>query len=116
MMIDRWLADELLWMPHDCWFQLCFFVLYPGEWKDNKAEGKGKYIYVNGNRYEGKATAGQPKWMTTVARQAVHSCHDGIYRIAFHVPQQQCIGMSLLYFFFPFPSFLLRVFLFFFRV
>jgi hypothetical protein len=25
-----------------------------GDWVNNKAEGRGKYIYVNGNRYEGQ--------------------------------------------------------------
>jgi len=25
-----------------------------GEWKDNKKEGKGEYLYENGNRYEGE--------------------------------------------------------------
>jgi hypothetical protein len=26
---------------------------YSGEWRDNKKEGNGSYIYSNGERYEG---------------------------------------------------------------
>jgi hypothetical protein len=69
---------------------LGFVLLVAGDWVNNKAEGRGKYIYVNGNRYEGEqAGRGQrgacltgATALTCGASVALH--HSGRHDAHFH--------------------------------